>query len=392
MEYYIFSYKNVVIGGCELLIERFSKRLKELNKNVALLCNTIEPQMCERFKKSNIRVDILDAWNKEAVACYLSQFTDADVIAVTFFWKDYLLFQITNGNTKTLFYAVHYQSLCLAKKRSNFAGEITKKLAAKCIKSMTKRGCLLCMDEQTKEYTKNYYKFKSFNPSILRISVVPAEIEDSLLHDRATQKEFNILAIARADFPFKGYLLGLLDWISEHEFDDDLSFTIISYGAGENILREKIASLDKIKQRRIILIGKTDYDKLNSFYNKAKLYIGMGTTVIDAAQKGIIAIPVLPYTEKLVVGDFFYNDYRVLALDNLNDVQFKERIETVKRLSPDEYYSFEKLSRKLVVDNYSNNQIVDNLINHIKQIEVNKTHVFLRCLELIYRLKSLCIL
>ena len=77
------------------------------------------------------------------------------------------------------------------------------------------------------------------------------------------------MTIARAEFPFKGYILGLLDWFASS--DSNIRLTIVSYGPDEKKIADRIDSFDEIVKKRITLVGKTDYGQLEKYYKTADL-------------------------------------------------------------------------------------------------------------------------
>lgn len=355
---YIFFYRDIIVGGCELLIEKVSRQIVTQGVSAKILCKTIDEEMHKRFEQSGVEIHQLKDWdsNKE-LRSYIS--TDHEVRMITFFWEDFVrVYRIKKRGMKTVLYAIHFQALTVgANCRFPLLKKVLKVIGAKSIYKLLTSKKILCMDEQTVQYTQNYFKDKFLNDTsiykIVRIPINLTDVSEDQLRKRAGSFDFNILSIARADFPFKGYLLGLIDFVERLEDKNNLHLDIVSYGSDIDKLRNKIDALDAETQKIITLHGKTDYDALDQYYDRAKLYIGMGTTVLDAAQRGIISVPAVPYTEELVVDKFFHDDYRVLAVEEGDMPDHILNLwEAVRGLSSKEYFELSKRSRSVVINNY----------------------------------------
>lgn len=369
---YIFFYKDIIVGGCELLIEKVSKQIVKLGDagetRVKVLCNAIDGGMLERFKGSGVEICQISNWesNKE-LRDYIS--SENEVRMVAFFWEDFVrLYYLKNKKMKTILYAVHFQVLAVgANCRFPFLKQLLQIIGGKCIYELLLAGKILCMDEQTVRYTQNYFR-KAFLEDtsiykIVRIPINEVAVKREQLEKRAQATEFNVLAIARAEFPFKGYLLGLIDFIAGQESKENLHLDIISYGPDIDILERKVKALDEETKKIITLHGKVDYDALGQFYDKAKLYIGMGTTVLDAAQRGIISIPVVPYTEELTADKFFHEDGSVLAVDRKLPNYIINLWNEVRGLDSGKYSEFSEKSRDAVKRFYRVEKTVQQIIN-----------------------------
>lgn len=374
---YIFFYKNIVVGGCELLIEKISKWIVEMHTsqeaNVKILCRTIDETMQERFDGSGVEVYPLADWDDEQEICrYIS--TGNEIRMITFFWEDFVrVYRLKNKKMKTVLYAVHFQVLAVGETcRFRLLKWLLKSIGAKVIYELLCAGKILCMDEQTVRHTQNYFNTSFLkNASIYKIIRIPINIlpvEEKQLVERAQNERFNVLAIARAEFPFKGYLLGLIDFIAGQVDKRNLHLDIISYGPDIDKLKDKIDSLDEETKKLITLHGKTDYDTLGQFYDEAKLYIGMGTTILDAAQRGVISVPVAPYTEEVIVNTFFHEDYRVLAVDSDMFNNIFEIWKAVRKLECAEYLELSKKTRKVTIENYSVERTVERIIANFEII------------------------
>lgn len=392
MSEYVFFYKDIILGGCELLIEKIGRTILEKGSRVRICCKSIDDSMAEKFKKSRIEVHQLFNWNsnKEIIS-----WINEDCEVVTFFWDDFVrLYSLKKNRKKTILYAVHFQTLAIGANCRYFAlKNLIKKVAVGCVHKFLLSNNILCMDEQTVRYTQNYFKNKVLdNNSIYRIVRIPIHIEnveEKNLENRAKNPALNILTIARADFPFKGYLLGLINFIEGLKDKSNLHLDIVSYGSDIDRLKKHIDATSEDTKRIISLHGRTDYEELRQYYNKAKLYIGMGTTILDASQQGIISIPVVPYTDELIADKFFHEDYKALAVDDVVTNNMIKLFNYVRSLGYEKYLELSEKTRNEVIENYSVEKTVKDLLNNFEEISYDKFCLSIFIFKRIYTMQYL---
>ena len=375
MSEYIFFYKDVILGGCEILIEKIGKAIVKKGIHVRLCCKSIDSSMAESFKKAGIEIYQLINWssNKEIIG-----WLNEDCEIVTFFWEDFVrLYSLSKNRKKTILYAVHFQTLTVgAGCRYFIAKNIIKKIAVGCVHKFLLSNNIVCMDEQTVQHTQNYFRNKALdNNLIYRIVRIPVQIEnikEEELENRAKGAVLNVLTIARADFPFKGYLLGLINFFENLKDKSNLHLDIVSYGPDIDSLKKQIDKVGEDTRRLISLHGRTDYEELRMYYNNAKLYIGMGTTILDASQQGIVSIPVVPYTDALIADKFFHEDYKRLAVEDVDINNSARLFNYIRSLDYEKYLELSKKTRNEVIENYSVEKTVNDLLNNFEEISYDK--------------------
>lgn len=375
-----FVYKNIITGGCELLIERLSRELKNRSISVSIIFHSIDQNMQYRYENAGLQLTKVDSWSRDKINASLDS-KEAHII--TFVWNDFILCNINGSHIHTVFYAVHYQAFEMGRNKSKLFKELLQKVAIKAIARLSKNGQLICMDEQTLKYTKKYYGLRTLQLPILRlaIDVVPKVeriIDASQLH---------ILTIARSEFPFKGYILGLLDWFATA--DNDVELTIVSYGPDEKNISNKIESFDETVKKRITFVGKTNYGKLEQYYKVADLYVGMGTTVLDASLRGIVSIPVQAYTLDLITDKFFFEDCRRVAIDEGSKDGFNTLFERYRALDSKQKSNISRRSREMVLDNYSSPVIADELVHILASTKNNCSTIGLELVRLYHQIKTI---
>lgn len=389
MEQIIFVYRDIVVGGAELLIEKVANELIFRNIKVKVVCESISQDMQQRYEASNIDICIIKNWNNVGK---LFMNSNEKTGVITFFLKDFIsIYAKSHKNVKTICYAIHFSGLYYATSVIIPAfNTLVKKLIP--IRKLVNSGNCICMDEHVIRCTKEYYDLKekcSLNWKVVRIPIKPVEVGEEFLLHRLTNAEFNILTIARADFPFKGYLLGLIDMFADIT-DKNVTLTIVSYGKDVEKIENRISVLPDNIKKRISLIGKTDFDELAIYYRDSSLYMGMGTTIIDAAQYGVISIPVAAYTERLIADSFFHDNYKNLVVEEtIPKNSVNELIDKALNLNKKEYLELSKINQNIARRYYTVGVTVDELLTIFDLIKYDKRNIyvtFLRCLERIKRI------
>lgn len=228
---------------------------------------------------------------------------------------------------------------------------------------------IIFMDEDTEEYFKKIYNYKNYKGKIIRLGMEILKFSDKMVEEKLINKkqEFNILTISRMDFPFKSYILGLLDTYNElKEIYTNMTLTIVGDGADSSQVYQKIEGLSSYKKKDIEMHGDVPYEKLQEYFKKAHVYVGMGTTLLDAANWGVPGIISKAYCKFPVSTGFFFEQYNDLSgNEKINQVQLKEMKELIKQVinstdkeykeickesynTLNQYYSIDKNMRSLL--------------------------------------------
>ena len=186
--------------------------------------------MKERYEAVGVHLYQIDNWNRNG---FIDLFRSEVVNVITFVWNDFLICNIKKENIHTIFYAVHYQAFEMGRNKSKLIRNILVGIAKRGIGCLNDNHQIVCMDEQTIDYTKKFYGYDSFQAPILRLAI---DVVPEVRH--TYDDSVHVLTIARAEFPFKGYILGLIDWFASTTKDTYL--TIISYGPDEHKISGKI--------------------------------------------------------------------------------------------------------------------------------------------------------
>ena len=365
-----FFYKTFIVGGAELLMLKMSSCMASTGVKVVLICHDIDEVQKRKFLENDITIEIIENWgNRNQFQIILNRYDSINCVVFTY--DDYLKIKsIYHLQKKTVFYAIHYMSLTMEQNRALF--RFRRAIMKRVVCDALKNNALVCMDEQTVRFTQGFYaeeeRLYPLYDNIVRICVDVPDTSSQVLLQRTQGREINILTIARADFPFKGYLTGLVDSFQNPWISKQFTLNIVSYGEGVPLLQQHINALPEDVRSRIVLHGKMDYAELEPFFERTQLYIGMGTTILDAASRGVISIPVKAYTHDICCDHFFHEDYRAVAIDNGSRKKYEELLQRVSGMSPEEYLEASNRTIAQVKEHYDVRSTSTALLRHFEKM------------------------
>ena len=314
-----FVYQNIILGGAETLIQRLATFAKTYCTDVFLYCNTIDKDMIKAFEKQHVEVVILSSWNAKKIAKCVKNKN-----AIFFSLVDFLGVEIymNENRAKNILYVIHPMALQLKRLRKiKILHKLYKNMFWKVVYGYVKNGNIIFMDDMCIEWTEKYFEHR-LNIDESDIYRIPMELcKDRITQRRSPDGKIQILTIARADFPFKGYIKGLISDVAflNHK-GYNIYLTIISCGEHEDQVSQWVDSANKRGCEAIQLIGKVENNKLEDYYAKSDLYVGMGTTILEASRMGVISLAVKAYTYEFEVNGFF-NEYPWMICANGNDLK-----------------------------------------------------------------------
>ena len=225
------------------------------------------------------------------------------------------------------------------------------------------------MDEETLEYAQKCYPNISFSQNnIIRLGMDVKDYNESVRKKVCGLSKFCILTVSRLEFPFKGYILGLIkDFALLHNKYPDMELNIIGGGEGMAEVETILSDYDEKIKQDIHLIGYVAYEELAKYFERSHLYVGMGTTVLDASMRGVPAIVATGYQRENFCCGYFYDNYKVVGKlineSGAQDYHFYDLIEKIYQMSIDEYLEKCRLSYKIVKENYDIELIMNRLIS-----------------------------
>ena len=362
------------IGGCQLLIQKVGEEFNKQGHHVYVLCNSVDASFRQVLTSKGMTIIKIKSWHSQKCINHIvnSYIHDKDELRVlTFIWSDFIWLSSTrfNRNTvKVLLYAVHYEALNHAVPMKGVLGAIHKSLLRPTISKLIKNNAIVVMDEQTIESTNRFYGFRGsiFDPGNWTIIRIPVDTNDSEIISKKVLSKYNsntwnILAVARADFPFKGYLLGLIELFNQKVVPQKYELIIVSYGKDYPLLKAEYNRCDDSVRKKIHLMGKVQYSELKELFLLSHIYVGMGTTLLDASKYGVVSIPVVANTNKVLATSFFHDNYKAVALDIGTEERLIEMLNEYESIDSDKRMSMIKESQDIVFDYYSTESCASNL-------------------------------
>lgn len=362
--FYCFKFG---MGGTETLILRLMEFYKDSGNRVILLTETaIDEGIFADTERIEFEHYIYDA--QRSKFCNLGaelrfSSNEAPLVITQFmpeFLKCYTLLKKTKYNVEVrhLLYILHPHSTFYGPKR-------LKILARKMIISLLKNRALVFMDETCIEECVKYYRLPvSMNYPIFRL---PIFIKEDT-HSKTKNEVFNILSICRYEFPFKGYLLGLIKTFDIlHKKYENISLTIIGYGPGSFEVDALIQSLPQAVKEKLTLLKKVQYNQIHTYIKACDVYVGMGTTVLDAANLNKIVITAVAYQKADLAVGFFHENYKTIGevyQHNNSYPVFKDLIESVINSDNEQFNKMSNMSKVVLTDNYNISNIANKILDH----------------------------
>lgn len=366
MEKILFVRKDCVLGGNETLILRMAKWLILNNYNVSLLCNYESKEFKLENEKVGLKIIKIDDWINLSIDNLGNNYRDTKLKVICFNIYDYLFLKLNSKNSyNILLYVVHPYTLFLGEEKGKKKYmKIFRYPIYKILHKGYENNEIVFMDKDCIEKTEKYYNQVCTKKTIVKL---PIDIPSNSYKSQNKKEIFTILTIARADFPFKGYILGLIDdFIKLESKINNIKLCIISSGKDECVIEKKLSDR---KSPNIVFIKGCASEELEKYYNNANLYIGMGTTVLLAASYGIPVLLVEPYTYSCKVGGLFNENYDLVEANPSIISDCYEEINKIYNMPDDEYMLLKKDTYKKVVQNYSADFIIPSLINNINESE-----------------------
>lgn len=250
------------------------------------------------------------------------------------------------------------------------------------------------MDEETRDFAiKRYPSIRENTLPIIRLGIeIDEEIDDSELIERYVSCYGNILAIARLEFPFKAYVLGLVDAFEKLCPDyPKLQLTIIGDGNSRDLLIEKIERLDISVRERIKIIYGVEYAKLKKYIDNAYVHVGMGTTLLDCANRYVPSIIGVAYDASDISYGYWSNNWHIvggLKNEQLTDTStISEDLKSVLNMDKQTYIEICKKHRYCLDQHYGIEGIMTKIANREVYIDCTISKIDLMISSINYWMK-----
>jgi hypothetical protein len=368
------------MGGAELLIEKIARHLISINEKVMILTSVTNESFLSRVSDLNVKI-IKNLYSKKEIKKL--DFNSNDKI-ITFSFETFSALNYSVKKTvKISNYVITSNELLVGK---NINNKLFKRMIISTyghyIFGLSLKNQMIYMDKESIKLTADFYNIKLINKFVL----LPYEIKKfdlDIIKKRidARKNTFELLTISRADLRIKGYLLDLISGFekfdSKHE---NCHLTIITFGQDMDKIVEQINHLPEKTKKNITLVGETKYENIFDYLKNCSIYVGMGTTILDASNAFCIAIPVAAYSNCFLSEGFFSNNPQSFVSDLKNSFNGYDLVEKVYNLSDDDYLLYMNKGYNALVENYNINLTVDKII-HLLDQSSRKKAIFINMFE-----------
>jgi glycosyltransferase involved in cell wall biosynthesis len=159
------------------------------------------------------------------------------------------------------------------------------------IEAMSRHGLFFSINEACLEAHRRNYGYRLENATVIPLPMSVTSEQKPL----KTGSRLRVVTVARL-VPMKGYVEGLILAVSQAVREDGSDVELVIVGAGSLLSRLKLTALRAGIARRVIFTGSVAYADLPRYYREADIFVGMGTTVLEAASHGVPVLIAEAYT------------------------------------------------------------------------------------------------
>lgn len=234
---------------------------------------------------------------------------------------------------------------------------------------------VIFMDEETFYSYKKYYGDEIYNEHYFRLGNYVSPIDYKSLHKRNVSRhdKFKILTVSRFEFPFKGYLLGMLNSLKNVSFPNDYELIIVGNGPNYDDFVDAMNVLEDDIVRHIKLVGEVDYTLLGKYYSEASAYVGMGTTLLEASQNGVPSIVASAFQigEKST-GFLFDSRYNLGGNSNIESSSVTTISECLQKVVKSSYQEYQEMAESCYEVNFVDYNL-DDVMEKVLKVHTNTT-------------------
>ena len=304
---FLFIKKDLCIGGIETFIIRFVRWLISHNYRVIYIMPK-NSEIAKGFQNTifSSSVEVLEVdfddffWIKK---CNINFDRGEKVLAYAFdLWYFVFLEEIKNKykgiEINTFYWIPHFKDIFIDDYFSCPVNKILRKYLASLFQRIDANNNIVYVNKSHCEAFEKHYSYKAI-PNVFKFykkGKYAPPFDYNLIREKAKREKFVIITVSRLSFPHKAYVLGLIDaFVRLKPQYPHLELWIIGYGPNEEILHEKLSSINVEIQASIRFIGAVEYDELKVYFHKAHLNIGVASALTDGAITGLVSIPVRHY-------------------------------------------------------------------------------------------------
>ena len=389
----ILQWHFFIVGGVETYYYRLLKWAKNLGCRVLLLLDkdgVIDENWLKLLLKANVEIFFVGGFfpfysikTKEHEVLDVSP--DDRVINIAADYECWLRgfflqqkFKIKSADN--LLYSFHPYVIRLgggwnAPDRNEGNSFLNKFFSKKLLAPMVGNNVIVFMDDETKNFAQEYYRSYNFDWTKSEIIHLGMEEGEDVAECDIKKKYYSdtrrILTAGRFDFPFKGYMLGTIDAFSRLSKEyPDTELLIIGSGKPEEelMVAEKISHCEPEVARKIKLLKSVPYELFSQYMKNSYAFVGIGTTLLDAAKMGVPGVIGIAYMYDDISYGLWSDTPDIVG--GLYDENLAEKssitddLRRILEMSCEEYLQLCMKHRKLLVQSYGLQRIMEQIMGH----------------------------
>ena len=332
------------VGGIETLIVRLIEASNEKNVSIDLLLYQQDEGSCELVKKVSPYVKMLKIYS--GMFRSLSLWTptvesDYDVI-FCFGWRSLLLGLLLKKysfpKAKLCLGVYHPREFCWDTTLGSYGQRLISRVLEK-----TPKENIIFMNELCKNEHEKILGIDFSGSSIIPLAVNVSDV----LRDAVSLR---IVSVGRL-VDFKMYNFFMLDVIKSLRNNTGLDFEYHVYGDGE-CLEDLLLKVERLGLSQCVFFhGSIPYSQLPNIFKEAWLFVGMGSSLIEAAAYGVPSIIVVESEERPLTYGFIHETEGLNSGEfnsNLELYSIEDKIMLLVSLDENEYENLEIYSRESV--------------------------------------------
>ena len=363
------------VGGSHTLFLRMCRWYRKQGIAVSFFCNNRDNEaIASQLEEMGVTIYVIDTTDVRATYNLIKSIDDGQLQIISFWSNRYLDVEAVKYKYNLLFdnyiYLIHPR--CLIKGESynsrNALINAIRNGYKRIIPKMCSNNAIISADDINIKETEKYYDFRMIpEPPIIRLpmNIDPVGKEEVI---REGYKNRIIMTSCRADFPYKGYVVGLVDeFVKLKKNYPDIELHIVCDGEDIGVLQDKINGVPEEAHESITLSGWMSYEELKTAMNKCMLYIGMGSSIFDSSLR-YKPSAVIKFDTMECIGRYYTteNPYDMAAKEDITEPAAK-MMERVLKMSYEEYKDFSQKSFEEVKKIYG----IDNVMNQFMKHRTN---------------------
>ncbi len=162
------------------------------------------------------------------------------------------------------------------------------------IEEMSRQGLFIAMNEECLASHRQKFGYELTNARVVPLPMI--DVADP--RTEGGEPRLRILTVARL-VPQKGYVEGLIRAVGSFVRQEGIDLELCIVGQGPRMTRLRWVAWRSGIAGRVRFVGPVAYADLPAYYRAADVYVGMGTTVLEAAVHGVPCLVAEAYTDEL---------------------------------------------------------------------------------------------